>query len=232
MRTWGRHGLARAGEGGGPGVRIPGALDGFEVVLQSLIGGEPPFDGDGGGGLLGQTVVEAFGDGLDTGHPVAGPAGADPRSASSRPGTAWSRGIGGGGGAAADARGRRWRARSPRAPSGSSLAATWAATHRALMAMDGIRRADGDDDRDAGALLAGRLSRFRPGAATCSRASPVGSAPADERAERWRPWRACAEHTSGCTTRSCARRGSGPARWLRGARGPWPRRPRTAGSRC
>ncbi|MGQ0640555.1 MAG: DNA-3-methyladenine glycosylase 2 family protein [Gemmatimonadaceae bacterium] len=62
--------LAHAGLGAlvrqTPGVRVPGAMDGFEVVLRTLLGGRRS---RAEGENLVRRVVDAFGDAFDTGYP-------------------------------------------------------------------------------------------------------------------------------------------------------------------
>ena len=179
----GEHGLARLVKRR-PGVRIPGALDGFEVVLQSLIGGGH-LDGDGGGLLA--TVVEAFGDALDTGHPSLVRLTPTPERivAAGTPGLV-ALGVERRAADALVAVARAVAEGTIRLEPGRDVAAT----HRALMAMDGI------GERMATMIVMRALywpDAFPASDPALQRASGVSSRSAlRTSAERWRPWRAYA----------------------------------------
>ena len=110
-----------------PGIRIPGALDGFEVALRIAAAGWPT--ARGAGSLLGR-VVEALGEQIDTGIPSLTRLAPTPErvaeaGAGALEGWACAR--------TTPRRSRRWRAHSRQGRSGWSPGRDVAATHRALV---------------------------------------------------------------------------------------------------
>ena len=146
-----------------PGLRLPGAVDGFEVALRELLGGWT------------RTIVHALGEPIETGTPALGRL---------MPDAACVAGAGEDGLAALGVRRERARALAQiaRLVADGSLrlepGSDPAATHRLLAEVPGV------GDRSATAIVLRALSwpdAFDP--------SDPGLL---ERAERWRPWRAYA----------------------------------------
>ena len=170
------------------GVRLPGALDGFEVGLRTLLHGAA-------GGSRGARPASwragsrrAWGSRSSTGIPGARPAGAQRRSAWPRRErrVSWRSACRGG------ARRSSWpsRGRSPRERCGSDPGNDAAETQRALMEIAGI------DERLATTIVMRALywpDAFPASDRALQRAAGAASPRAlRARAEKWRPWRAYA----------------------------------------
>ena len=115
-----------------PGLRIPGAIDGFEVALQVAAPG--PTSAEGGPRSL-PRVVDASGRGDRDRLPrCPGSRPRPERVAEAGPSGSWRSACLG----PARRRSPPWRGRSPEERSGSSRAATPRPTHRALLEMEGV----------------------------------------------------------------------------------------------
>jgi AraC family transcriptional regulator of adaptative response / DNA-3-methyladenine glycosylase II len=169
-----------------PGLRLPGALDGFEVCLGLLLRGE---EGAGWRGDPAGRVIEALGEPIATGIPGLARLAPTPER------------IAGLGAAGLSALG----VPTPRAEAIAAVARSMAsgtlrfdprsdatATHRALTAIDGI------DERLATLIVMRALSwpdAFPASDPVLQRAAGASAAPPLLRlAEQWRPWRAYAAH--------------------------------------
>ena len=173
-----QHGLARSVRRH-PGVRIAGAMDGFEVALRSLLEGEAD-------GLL-ERVVEALGEPVETGlHELTrvGPT----------PGRIAQAGLQALTGLGVPRPRAEWIVRVARALAGGALrlqpGSDVVATHRALLAMDGV------GERLATMVVMRALywpDAFPTADPALQRAAgAAGRRELREHAERWRPWRAYA----------------------------------------
>lgn len=173
-----QHGLARSVRRH-PGVRIPGAIDGFEAALGSLLEGE-------GESLL-ERVVDRLGESVETGHPALTRVGPAPeRVAQEGVGALLPLGV------------PRARAEAivtvARAVAGGALrlqpGSDVVATHRALLEMAGV------GERLATMIVMRALywpDAFPTADPALQRATGAsGRRELRERAEPWRPWRAYA----------------------------------------
>jgi AraC family transcriptional regulator, regulatory protein of adaptative response / DNA-3-methyladenine glycosylase II len=168
-----------------PGLRIPGALDGFELALRSLLLGANGAQ-DGAGDLL-PRVVDALGQEIDTGIPTLTRLAPSPeRVAEAGPSGLVALGV--------PRRGAEAIASVARALAGGAVrlepGRDAAATHRALLGMEGV------GERLATMIVMRAL--YWPDAFPASDPALQRAAGASSRsalramAERWRPWRAYA----------------------------------------
>jgi len=162
-----------------PGMRIPGAMDGFEVALRSLLDGEDE-------GLL-ERVVEGLGEGVETGLSQVfrlGPTAE--RVVQAGPSALVKLGISRPRAEAVAGVARAMVDGGLRLQPGSDAVAT----HRALLGLEGV------DERIATIIVMRALywpDAFPTADAALQRAAGVtGRRELRERAERWRPWRAYA----------------------------------------
>ncbi len=168
-----------------PGIRIPGALDGFEVALRSLLlgaGGTQEAAGD----LL-PRVVEALGQRIDTGIPALTRLAPSPeRVAEAGPAGLATLGVPRRGAEAIASLARSLAGGAVRLEPGRDVAAT----HRALLEVEGV------GERLATMIVMRAL--YWPDAFPASDPALQRAAGASSRsalramAERWRPWRAYA----------------------------------------
>jgi AraC family transcriptional regulator of adaptative response / DNA-3-methyladenine glycosylase II len=168
-----------------PGLRIPGALDGFELALRSLLLGANGAQ-EGAGDLL-LRVVDALGEEIDTGIPTLTRLAPSPeRVAEAGPSGLVALGV--------PRRGAEAIASVARALAGGAVrlepGGDAAATHRALLEMEGV------GERLATMIVMRAL--YWPDAFPASDPALQRAAGASSRsalramAERWRPWRAYA----------------------------------------
>jgi AraC family transcriptional regulator of adaptative response / DNA-3-methyladenine glycosylase II len=168
-----------------PGLRIPGALDGFELALRSLLLGANGAQ-EGAGDLL-LRVVDALGEEIDTGIPTLTRLAPSPeRVAEAGPSGLVALGV--------PRRGAEAIASVARALAGGAVrlepGRDAAATHRALLEMEGV------GERLATMIVMRAL--YWPDAFPASDPALQRAAGASSRsalramAERWRPWRAYA----------------------------------------
>jgi AraC family transcriptional regulator of adaptative response / DNA-3-methyladenine glycosylase II len=168
-----------------PGLRIPGALDGFELALRSLLLGANGAQ-EGAGDLL-LRVVDARGEEIDTGIPTLTRLAPSPeRVAEAGPSGLVALGV--------PRRGAEAIASVARALAGGAVrlepGGDAAATHRALLEMEGV------GERLATMIVMRAL--YWPDAFPASDPALQRAAGASSRsalramAERWRPWRAYA----------------------------------------
>ena len=168
-----------------PGLRIPGALDGFELALRSLLLGANGAQ-EGTGDLL-LRVVDALGEEIDTGIPTLTRLAPSPeRVAEAGPSGLVALGV--------PRRGAEAIASVARALAGGAVrlepGGDAAATHRALLEMEGV------GERLATMIVMRALywpDAFPASDPTLQRAAGASSRSALRgMAERWRPWRAYA----------------------------------------
>jgi AraC family transcriptional regulator of adaptative response / DNA-3-methyladenine glycosylase II len=168
-----------------PGLRIPGALDGFELALRSLLLGANGAQNAAGDLLL--RVVDALGEKIDTGIPTLTRLAPSPeRVAEAGPSGLVALGV--------PRRGAEAIASVARALAGGAVrlepGGDAAATHRALLEMEGV------GERLATMIVMRAL--YWPDAFPASDPALQRAAGASSRsalramAERWRPWRAYA----------------------------------------
>jgi AraC family transcriptional regulator of adaptative response / DNA-3-methyladenine glycosylase II len=173
-----QHGLARAVRRR-PGVRIPGAIDGFEIALRSLLEGEAE-------GLFGK-VVESLGEPVVTGVPGLTRVGPTlQRVGEAGPRTLTGLGVPLPQAEAITTVARGLAAGALRLQPGSDVVAT----HRALLGMEGV------GERLATMIVMRALywpDAFPTADPALQRAAgAAGRRELREYAERWRPWRAYA----------------------------------------
>ena len=168
-----------------PGIRIPGALDGFEVALRSLLLGANGSQAAAGDLLL--RVVGALGEEIDTGIPTLTRLAPSPeRVAEAGPSGLAALGVPRRGAEAIASVARSLAGGAVRLEPGRDAAAT----HRALLEMDGV------GERLATMIVMRAL--YWPDAFPASDPALQRAAGASSRralramAERWRPWRAYA----------------------------------------
>ncbi|MBC7790344.1 MAG: helix-turn-helix domain-containing protein [Anaerolineae bacterium] len=162
-----------------PGVRMPGAVDGFEVALRSLLGASGAATSQ-----LAQRVAWALGEPLDTGLPTLtrlAPSAA--RVAEAGASRLESLGVPPARALAIDATARRLADGSLRLAPGDDVRAA----HRALLEIEGV------DDRLAAAIVMRALrwpDAFPSSDGSLQRAAGAANPKAlREKAEDWRPWR-------------------------------------------
>ena len=165
-----------------PGLRVPGAWDGFELAVRAILGQQVSV---AAASTLAGQIAQKFGErlsvtdsgGLTTVFPTAAAMADVSLAGMPRLGPARS------------VRSRRLSLR----PHRILVFRHGGGNARELGAHRRRRRLDGAVHRHARAAPAGRLSRQRPGSArTAGQGRPLTAAALRKRAEQWRPWRAYA----------------------------------------